>query len=281
MIVVINTGKSFVLLSPSLSQYLCFCRAVKSCQTGLTLDSSSCIPQVCLTDELHFSPLSVSTYICHGFHKMSKRNVCKRQELIKSSAGFRLFYPWSTKHWVIGLILFTERVELQIAFRSVIPHHMTASTSLWTLNSAFIRNADAVSLPVLTLASGFWVSPAAGQDLWPPVLSLWHSLMLTMLTRRARLSWSSWSRSQRARATVLALQVSRSHESLMTKMFLLCTFLAHFRWHTKKLFTRICDSFGSSSRGKGKQADFLISHNRSESIRVFILTYLKIACSIF
>lgn len=129
-------------------------------------------------------------------------------------------------------------------------------------------------------SSGFWGPPPAGQDLWLPIYSqkMPQRCREQVPTRTARLfqghKWNIWFLLtivwQKIRAsgkytqywgdnevktmlwfvvvwaaeqvTVLALQVCPSSESLVTEIFLSYTFLAHFRRHTKKQFTCICDS---------------------------------------
>lgn len=247
MKVVINKGECFCLIVSN--HYLSVFVA-----SGLWRAANQAWLRTCLTAYLKsFLPKSFISPPIH-FTRGQNGTFAKGGTFTESSAGYSLFYPWSTKYWVIGLILFlgTRR-----------PHQLASKLSaLYPLGMQTV---------FLHWSSGFWIPPVAGQDLWPHVLCRWHDLkpkrcrelyerMLTMLTGT---SWSSWSRSQRARATVLAFQVCRPNETRKTRnkdasvVKRLCFFVCHI---LGILFTCVCDShLVQDHMGEGSWAAFLIS----------------------
>lgn len=163
MIVVINKEESIHLFVSNhyLSVFVAsgLWRVVVQAQpwTCLTAYLKSVLPKSFVSPPVHMSQVSQEVKTEH----LQKAGISP-----KSLAGFMLFCPWSTKHWVIGFIFFLRTRRL---------HRLPSK-----LSTLCIRNPGNVFClffcRFLHWSSGFWVPPVAGQDLWPHVLCLWHDL---------------------------------------------------------------------------------------------------------
>lgn len=131
-------------------------RAVVQAQpwTWLTAYLKSFLPKSFVSPPVHMSQVSQEVKTEH----LQKAGISP-----ESSAGFMLFCPWSTKHWVIGFIFFSEHVDC-------IAYPLNFKLCAWGTQAMFFF------CRFLHWSSGFWVPPVAGQDLWPHVLCLWHDL---------------------------------------------------------------------------------------------------------